>query len=487
MTTAAAAATAARRAIGDVIAGRALLAFYFAVLVVALFGSAQGATSLLGWWFWTAFGAVAPPELGGVALSIFADRRRQKGERALAARVLSAVFAGGAVAVQLAGHTGPAGAVTAAGYFFAGFSAAGYAIYLLESAAKRRDALRKAGKLAEPPPVYGAYQWFRHPWLTARARRLAVANAEVRLIERLTSREQDGLDQPTTPLLGRAASLAAARAEIAEERRLAAIGKALERRIAAGVDPTMATIAVNTWDLSKVAAGIAKGADYPALTELLAAELTPARIHAGVTARRTRRVWFTRGDAPQTQEIVAALAPAPARETAETAPETAPETVETDPTPAPAATLPVVPDGARLLPIRCAVSLRPTPEPAPVSPAPPAPQTMETLETAPAGDHVDQVDEDPTPVSPAPALPPIAPHLLPHLAKVMAEHRDWPHGVSLPGRHPDALTYSKIKAATGMTGQQLCFDVKSALQALSYYPQAAEAYVGVHEPATAAA
>ncbi|MFI7608856.1 hypothetical protein ACIBTV_27600 [Micromonospora sp. NPDC049366] len=519
MTTAAAAATAARRAVADVFAGRALKAFYIAVLAVALVGSTQGVTGWIGWAPPAAFGATLLAELGGVALSVFADARRQRGERAIAAQLLSAAFAAGAIAVQLRGHAAPGGGLTSVGYFFAGFSAAGYVIYRLDSAAKRRDALRLAGKLAETPPVYGAYQWGRHPWLTARARRLAVANAETRLVERLTSREAGGPDQPTTPLLGRAASLAAAVAEVAAERRTAAIGTALRRRITAGVDPTMATIAVHTYDLDRVAQGIADSADYPALTGLLAAELTPGRIADGVTARHRRGRtwrwfgWFRRPqETLQTNEIVAQLAAETApetgetdRETVETAPETvetapetvetAPETAETDPAPAPAPALPVVPARVTLLPIRCAASLRrpPAPEPIVVRPLPApmarrAPETMETdretAETSPAGGRVDQVDDDPAPALP---VPEVAPSLLPYLAKVMTAHRDWHLTIKLPGRHPEALTYAKIKAAAGITGQQLCADIRTTLLSLHTSPEIAEAYLGVRETADATA
>lgn len=489
------AAAAARRAVADVFAGRALKAFYIAVLAVALIGSTQG---LKGWIHWitpAAFGATLLAELGGVALNAFADGRRQKGERALAARVLGAGFAVGAIAVQLRGHAHTDGAglrLTSVGLFFAGFSAAGYIVFLLDSAAKRRDALRDAGKLAEPPPVYGAYQWCRHPLLTARARRLAVTNAETRLVERITSREQGGFEVATTPLLGRAGSLAAAAAQVAEERRLAAIRKALRGRITDGVDPTMATIAVHTYDLARVAQGIADGADYPALTKLIADELTPARIHAGVTARRARRTWFSRGDAVQTNEIVAALAPVSAPETDETAP----ETVETDPAPVVSAWPVTAPAGARLLPIVPAVAPAPEPEPTPATtpivvprlPLPMARRTSETVETAPETDRGQApAPTDENPADQAPPLPPIAPALLPHLAKVMAAHRDWYLTITMSSRHPEALTYAKIKAAIGMTGQQLCADIRTALLSLCGTPEAAEEFVGVAETATAAA
>lgn len=505
MTVTTAAATA-RRAVADVFAGRALLAFYVAVLAVALFGSAQGVESWIGWVAPAAFGAVLLAELGGVALSVFADNRRQKGERALVARMLSAAFAAGAIAVQLRGHTDAAGRFpTSIGLFFAGFSAAGYVIYLLDSAAKRRDALRAAGKLAEPPPAYGAYQWTRHPWLTARARRLAVANAEVRLVERITSVEQHGDGTPTTPLLGRAASLAQAAADIAEERRVAGVAKTLRRRVAAGVDPTMAKVAVHSWDLSKVAAGIAERADYPALTGLLAAELTPARIHAGVTARN-RRGGFGRRKTDET----------PAAAVEQTALETAPQTDADRPETAPPAWPGSAPARTRFLPIVAAAPavVEPvTPEPvlpeqpqqtAPIYVPPVPPQMTRHQQTAPqTGPDPAPADlvDDPEPLDPAdtpdladpvderpdPTLPVIPWTMKDHLAKVMTAHRDWPLTIALPSKHPECLTVSKILTAIDKRGKQTGVDIRTMLLTLSGTPEAAERAVGVAEPAPATA
>ncbi|WP_431935755.1 hypothetical protein [Micromonospora sp. RP3T] len=500
-----AAAQATRRAVADVFAGRALLAFYAAVLAVALFGSAQGVHGWIKWAPPAAFGAVLLAELGGVALSVFADNRRQKGERALVARIMSATFAAGAIAVQLRGHTDAAGNFpTGVGVFFAGFSAAGYVIYLLDSAAKRRDALRDQGKLAEPPPAYGAYQWTRHPWLTARARRLAVANAETRLVERITSTEQHGDGAPTTPLLGRAASLAQAAADIAAERRLAGISKTLRRRVATGVDPTMAKVAVHSWDLSKVAAGIAEHADYPALTGLLAAELTPARIHAGVTSHHRAWRWF--GWFRQSTETTQ-TATTVAEQTEQTAPQTAADQPETAPPAWPGS----APAGARLQPIIAAA-----PAPAPVDPEPvlpelpagivvppvppqmprhqqTAPQTAETdRQTDPDPEPDDQINDGPAPVDPPDEkqeqpLPAISWTMRAHLAKVITAHPNWAVFITMPSKHPDALTVAKIGAATGISGKQTLVDIRTLLLALSGTPEAAERAVGVAEPATASA
>lgn len=230
----------------------ALRLFYLVVLGVALTGAGLAARDWLDWWAPFAFAAVAAVELGGVVLSMHADRRRQLGERALAARALSAAVAAGAVLVNFFGHRDQIGQAA----FFAGMSALGYSVWLIDSASRRRDHLRAARKLPPTPPVYGLVQWLRHPWVTRRARRLALAD----------------------PTLGLYESLAAAERAVRAARRQAAISAALHDKIRAAVNPTMATIAVTVYDLDEVAARLTATADYDGLTELLAADLRPVSL-----------------------------------------------------------------------------------------------------------------------------------------------------------------------------------------------------------------
>lgn len=475
------------RPLADLLADRALLIFYGAVLCVALVGASQSAHRLLGWWLPAAAGAVLLTELGGVALAAFADSRRRRGERALVARVLSAVWVVGAVALQLRGHADPrTGGPTAASVFFAGFSAAGYCVYLLHSSARRRDALRAAGKLPEPPPVYGLWQWVRHPWLTRRARAIAVANAEIRLVERIAAREAGRPEQPTTELLGRAGSLAAAAAEISAARRIAAIRRALRRRITAGVDSTLATIAVHTYDLDRIARQVAASADYTGLAGLISAELTAERIAEGITQRRRRRWWWR-------------TPVEPARETTPAEVETSRAAVSTAPRPAAVeAASPVVAASPargrsavvsarvrRESPVSVSRARRVSPqvtvetdsrETPPETGQTPRETTAETTaETAAAETPQAAARETDTPA--AAGLPEIAASLVPHLARVMARRPDWATAISLPRTDPDALSYAKIKQAAGITGQQTCSKISSALRALAAQPAAAEAYI----------
>ncbi|MDQ7909203.1 hypothetical protein RB614_32245, partial [Phytohabitans sp. ZYX-F-186] len=206
----------------------ALRLFYVVVFGVALVGSGQAATGWLNWWAPFAFLAVGAVEFGGAVLSMHADRRRQLGERAMWSRLLSAAVAVGAVLVNLLGHWEEPGQAA----FFAGMSALGYSVWLIDSAARRRDALRAAGKLPPTPPVYGLVHWLRHPWLTRRARHLALVD----------------------PTLGLYGSLAAAEAAVRTERRQRALSKVLHAKIRQATGPAAADIAVTVYDLDEVAA-----------------------------------------------------------------------------------------------------------------------------------------------------------------------------------------------------------------------------------------
>jgi hypothetical protein len=514
---------AARAAIAAQLTGRTNRLFYVVVLVVALVGSSTAAREwLLGdpeagkpapWWFLPlALVAVAVYELGAVAVSRFADQRRQLGERATVARIASAALAGGAIAAQYLGHKdiGPAA-------FFAGVSLTGYVIYLLEAAANRRDALRRDSKLADTPPAYGPIQWACHPWLTRRARALALANAEQRLQDK------------ALPILGRVASLEAARDQVRAERRLAAIEDALRARIAAGVDKTMAKIAVNTYDMSRVAAGIAAAADYPALTRIITAELVPARLvklgdqgdaearataaaaaaiteHvAGELAAATRPPVVPAG--ARQLPIVAAATPAapvpppPARETAPVP--VPPAAAETETVPARTETAPVPPARtfARLepLPTPLASILGAAPQPnetaraaAETAPVPaPAPAETEALahparDTADQGKTDDETDETDVQDSDD-VLAAVDAKLLPLMLKVIDAHDDWATSVLMPPRHPDALNVPKIMAAAGTGSKAYGVAIGRHLRGFATNPETVETALRSRETETAGA
>lgn len=225
--------------------------FYVVVLLVALGGQVTGAVETLHMPWYVALPAVGALELGGMVVLSNADVRRRLGERAVASRVLSAGIAAFAVVFNWAGHGDHL-----QGAFYAGMSALGYLVWLMSTENNRRDRLRAKGQLPPTAPAYPAGQWTRHPWLTSRARHLALAD----------------------PTLGLYGSLAAAAAAVRAERRHAGIADVLRRKLSSIADPAVAQIAVAVYDLDEIARRLAAAADYDGLTGLIAADLDPGRL-----------------------------------------------------------------------------------------------------------------------------------------------------------------------------------------------------------------
>jgi hypothetical protein len=196
-------------------------------------------------------------ELLAMALAAMADERMRLGERAYGFRAFSTVVATVAVGILVAGHWPHL-------YWSAAFgvlSSSAYLLWLLHSAARRRDALRAAHKLADTAPDYGLWRRMRHPIWTARAAELARAGR----VDPDTGRWRP---------LGLHESLSAAQSAIRDEKRRPAIARAVEQVVRAGQrDRLMAEIAVRTLDLDRLAAELAARADYPAWAERLASAI----------------------------------------------------------------------------------------------------------------------------------------------------------------------------------------------------------------------
>lgn len=228
--------------------------YYVAVAGIALYGQAGAAVHWLGSAWVPALVAVSVIELAAIVLSARADYRRRLGESAVAARVLGGAVAAFMTGVNFAGHWLIGQQVAA--WFFSASTALGYLIWVLHSAARRRDQLRAEGKLGGTSPEYGAMRWICHPRVTHRARQLALRN----------------------PALGLYGSWDLAVAELRRERRNRALSKALEKRITATQDENMAEIATTVYDMDEIAARLAAEADYDGLTGLIAQDLSPERL-----------------------------------------------------------------------------------------------------------------------------------------------------------------------------------------------------------------
>jgi hypothetical protein len=143
----------------------ALTMWYLAVLGAAGYGAVTGLINLRQLPLVLAVIVVAALELGALVLVTFGDFRRKFNEKAIAARLMSAAVAGFAISVNWFGHDGFWRA------FFAGFSALGYAVVILDGNARRRDRRYKAqGRCPDPDPEFGVWQWLAEPRLTRLAR-----------------------------------------------------------------------------------------------------------------------------------------------------------------------------------------------------------------------------------------------------------------------------------------------------------------------------
>ena len=203
-------------------------------------------------WRWRAL-LVAPfaavVDLGGAVTSAFADWRQRLGEAAYGWRALSASSVTVGVAINVLGHAD----VPYLAVVFGTLGTFAYAVWLMHSAARRRDALRAAGKLVDTAPVYGLTQWWREPAVTRRARSLALA-------ERLALHE----------------SLDAARRQLRDEKRSAALANHVETLIRARhKDPVRAGIAATTLDLDALAAELTAQSDVPGWARVIGADLLP--------------------------------------------------------------------------------------------------------------------------------------------------------------------------------------------------------------------
>ncbi len=196
-------------------------------------------------------------ELLAMALAAMADERMRLGERAYGFRIFSAMVATVAVGILVAGHWPHL-------YWSGGFgvlSSSAYLLWLLHSAARRRDALRAAGKLTGTAPDYGLWRRVRHPIWTALAAQLA----------RQGRVHADGQWRP----LELFESLRAAQSAIRDQKRRPAIARAVEQVVRADQrDSLMADIAVRTLDLDRLADQLAERVDYSAWADRLAPAVT---------------------------------------------------------------------------------------------------------------------------------------------------------------------------------------------------------------------
>lgn len=195
-------------------------------------------------------------DLGGVVTSAFADARQRLGEPATMWRILSASSVTIGVAINIIGHYDEPYLAAV----FGGLGIFAYSIWLGHSAARRRDALRAAGKLADTAPDYGFAQRRREPEVTRRASALAVEHG-----------------------YGVHESLTVAQQQLRVERRNAALAAHIEKHMRARhEDPVLASIAVTTADIDAVATRLMEQFDAEAWARSLTVQLVPPSVAGAV-------------------------------------------------------------------------------------------------------------------------------------------------------------------------------------------------------------
>ncbi|GAA1555644.1 hypothetical protein [Kribbella lupini] len=225
--------------------------------------------------------AVAVIELGGVATAALADLRRRKGEQAYAYRAMSLFAAIVALVFNVVGHWRPEERFLAFG--FGGLSAFAYVLWLIHSSARRRDALRVSGQMANTGPVYGVVQWMREPRLTWQARSLAIEHG-----------------------YGMFESLRAAREHVRNAaRRNAIAGTVAEYIRSEHQDERLAKIAETTYDADRLAGMLEERINYEVVTNKLTRAISPPPEEPPAEERNDLRaaVWVVEGQTLKPQQL----------------------------------------------------------------------------------------------------------------------------------------------------------------------------------------
>jgi len=168
---------------------------YGAAVLAALRGQITGAVNRLGWALSEALTSAIFLEGFALAAALTAHRLRARGERALAARILTWIAALIAAAINLVVHWphevqiyDQAGRLIAlhtegskiTAVLNALASIGGISIWELRSNAKHRPALRAQGLMPWPPPKLGLRFWLRFPRTAYAARSACIADPTLR-------------------------------------------------------------------------------------------------------------------------------------------------------------------------------------------------------------------------------------------------------------------------------------------------------------------
>jgi hypothetical protein len=145
--------------------------FYVGVVMAALYGNVTGAVNLFHLSIFIVVPIVMLYELGGVAFAHIADTQQRPPyqERAVTTRILSALIASWAIALNWFGHVHQNPIIAGS---FALLSFIGYCLWLIQSGIRRRYELRQRGMLPPPRLRFTVHQRLRQADVVRRTREL---------------------------------------------------------------------------------------------------------------------------------------------------------------------------------------------------------------------------------------------------------------------------------------------------------------------------
>lgn len=224
------------------------LLFYALVLGIAGYGNGDALHSRYHFLPFIAVMIALVLEVAGVVFADFADGRMRKGEKAIVARVVSAIIATGVAALNWFGHFEIDPLLASV---YAGASLIAYVYWMFKASANRRDAQRAKKRMDAVAASFSVAQWITHPIVTRKAAALSKKD----------------------PGLGTAGSLEAIRLQ-------KALGAWIRSQVTQANDKETADAMLAIYDPDQMAHELRKYVQWEQFAKALAGQIDPARVLA---------------------------------------------------------------------------------------------------------------------------------------------------------------------------------------------------------------
>ncbi len=224
------------------------LLFYALVLGIAGYGNGDALHTRYHFLPFIAVLVALVLEVAGVVFADFADGRMRKGEKAIVARVVSAIIATGVAALNWFGHFEIDPLLASV---YAGASLIAYVYWMFKASANRRDAQRAKKRMDAVAASFSIAQWISHPFVTRKAAALSKKD----------------------PGLGTAGSLEAIRLQ-------KALGAWIRSQVTKANDKEAADAMLAIYDPDQMAHELRKYVQWEQFAKALAGHIDPARVLA---------------------------------------------------------------------------------------------------------------------------------------------------------------------------------------------------------------